>query len=587
MHGVPDSDDIVEMKLYIAGSCVLMAVVLLIYAKAGRHKCISGSICNKHVTVEVWKIALVIPLAVLLVTCLLVPKKAEHLSCTSDRWKPMVPALTLDVYHCILGKAKDARKTLLQEIGPLMLPNILGLQVPQLILPTMEVHISASSLRNRDVFFGLNFFVMFAVVVLVMELTKEISEFIVRPRRFKMTLNDNVIQRGLIQSQQEEAAHEDTQSSEGKTTNRSPPVWKQQLHGILFSIHYIVSNVFLYFLIDIGVFGGFLNIDTGMAWEMWSLGVEFELTVHMVTFVIKTVVSYGSVQQRPSALMLPTFMPLFGNAVHIYKDHLAQGLCFAAAHCSDGRLSYVGLVLGYMSFIATLLPIVLLLKKPNTREGLRVAHWPIFEASTRPFSVPGIESAEPPVHSLASRKREVTNAIITYCTEEKWIRALYGEVPHLFCHVLFSLFFGSSPFMTFAIVLSMGKILSIPALRHFALPYVLEHWHCSYDSARKFLINGGLDDEHLQKCVYTFAKKYRWFDLLWEFFGEYGWVDTQGGVMEICRNDAGQMLLVVNGELQGVISKVTNQDLMLYFDDLGGSEASSMEVVNRVLLFCA
>ena len=45
--------------------------------------------------------------------------------------------------------------------------------------------------------------------------------------------------------------------------------------------------------------------------------------------------------------------------------------------------------------------------------------------------------------------------------------------------------------MTFAIVLSVGKILSIPALRHFALPYVLEHWHCSYDSARKFLINGG------------------------------------------------------------------------------------------------
>ena len=155
------------------------------FAKAGRHKCISGSICNKHVTVEVWKIALVIPLAVLLVTCLLVPKKAEHLSCTSDRWKPMVPALTLDLYHCILGKAKDARKTLLGEIGPLMLSNILGLQVPQLILPTMEGHISASSLRNRDVFFGLNIFVMFAVVVFVMELTKAISEFIARPRKYE------------------------------------------------------------------------------------------------------------------------------------------------------------------------------------------------------------------------------------------------------------------------------------------------------------------------------------------------------------------------------------------------------------------
>ena len=92
------------------------------------------------------------------------------------------------------------------------------------------------------------------------------------------------MQRGLIQSQQEEAAHEDTQLSEGKTTNRSPPVWKQQLYGILFSIHFIVSNVFLYFLVDIGVFGGFLNIDTGMAWEMLSLGVEFELTVHMVRY---------------------------------------------------------------------------------------------------------------------------------------------------------------------------------------------------------------------------------------------------------------------------------------------------------------
>ena len=272
-------------------------------------------------------------------------------------------------------------------------------------------------------------------------------------------------------------------------------------------------------------------------------------------------------------------MPLFGNAVQIYKDHLAQGLCF--------RLSYVGLVLGYMSFIATLLPIVLLLKKPSTREGLRVAHWPIFEASTRPCPVPGIESAQPPVHSLASRKREVTNAIITYCTEEKWIRALFGEVPHLFCHVLFSLFFGSSPFMTFAIVLSMGKILSIPALRHFALPYLLERWHCRYDSARKFLINGGLDEEHLQKCVYTFAKTYRWFDLLWEFYGEYGWVDTQGDVIEICRNDAGQMLLVINSKPYGIISKVTNQDLRLNFHGLCYSEAGSMEVVNRVYPVCA
>ena len=102
---------------------------------------------------------------------------------------------------------------------------------------------------------------------------------------------------------------------------------------------------------------------------MVSLGFEFELTVHMVTFVIKTVVSYGSVQQRPSALMLPTFMPLFGNAVHIYKDHLAQGLCFAAAHCSDGRLSYVGLVLGYMSFIATLLPTSVASEKAQHPEG--------------------------------------------------------------------------------------------------------------------------------------------------------------------------------------------------------------------------
>lgn len=100
------------------------------------------------------------------------------------------------------------------------------------------------------------------------------------------------------------------------------------------------------------------------------------------------------------------------------------------------------------------------------------------------------------------------------------------------------------------------------------------------------MINGGLDDEHLQKCVCTFAKKYRWFDLLWEFYGEYGWVDTQGDVNEICRNDAGQILFAVNGTQYGLMSKVTNRGLVLTFGGGWTSEASSMEVVNRVLLVC-
>ena len=58
--------------------------------------------------------------------------------------------------------------------------------------------------------------------------------------------------------------------------------------------------------------------------------------------------------------------------------------------------------------------------------------------------------------------RRVNSFLLTACTEEKYIRAHKGEVPHVILHVLFVFFFGGSAFIFVGIVVSIAKITAIP-----------------------------------------------------------------------------------------------------------------------------
>ena len=128
MHGVPDSDDIVEMKLYIAGSCVLMAVVLLMLCEGWppqmhiwfdmQQTCHGGGVedCVGHPACRAFGH---------LLTCAYTEKRQSTSAAPVTGGNQWSQHSRWTSYHCILGKAKDARKTLLGEIGPLMLPNFI------------------------------------------------------------------------------------------------------------------------------------------------------------------------------------------------------------------------------------------------------------------------------------------------------------------------------------------------------------------------------------------------------------------------------------------------------------------------------
>jgi len=72
---------------------------------------------------------------------------------------------------------------------------------------------------------------------------------------------------------------------------------------------------------------------------------------------------------------------------------MSQGVVFGVSHCCTGCLSWVAWSLGVMSFVATWLPIVVLLRTSSCRQGLRLAHWPVAEALPGMRGVNGEEKA--------------------------------------------------------------------------------------------------------------------------------------------------------------------------------------------------
>jgi len=133
-----------------------------------------------------------------------------------------------------------------------------------------------------------------------------------------------------------------------------------------------------------------------------------------------------------------------------------------------------------------------------------------------------------------TRWKLIMDTMISACTEEKRVRALYGEIPHTLIHIIFIFFYGGSAFLYFGVVLSLVKVLSIPLLFTFAIEPNIESWTCSKTSAAKFLVSGGSQDK-----VYRMALRNHWYGLLNEFYdfeypsgkyrgiadyGAHGWV---------------------------------------------------------------
>lgn len=591
-----DTPEVTHKKLAIVVVFGLFGIVVFFATKCGGlARYFSFRAFGRTFTVEMWHISWSAPLVCMAVAALAFPRH-ERFDCPHENWEPMVPAIA-SLYMPLLGPAEGVRDRLRSVLGLLLFPNVLFKSRPTLTLPTMDMAISGSDLWQRRFFFLPNYCALIAVIVSSMELLRFAVLSFARPRHYKEKYGVHEYDvKGLQAALVNHASNEENVQDNGpsnKLLNRPPANLSRIVYAVVFSIYYMLFFVFMYVLIDVAVYGGLMNIDTGMAWELWSLAIEFELFVHVCTFLVKTVWSWGSVQDHPVVLVLPTFLPLVGNWIHIVKDHLAQGLCFAAANCSTGILAHVGFALGYLSIIATIYPIPFLLSTSESREGLRAAHWPITEASVEPFKVEGVETLEPHFSTVAAWKKWITNSLISYCTKEKWIRALRGEIPHTVLHVLFTFFFGGSVFMTFAIILSVMKIMSIPIVRKMVLPWMVREWHCGKAACRKYLINVGVADTNATDVIYKIAKDYQYYDVIYEFFGEYGYTDTQGDLCELVREDGStRPVLVANGLRWGEVIGVRVEGLTITYLLRGGpesaadSEAPSRDVVRYVQQIC-
>ena len=249
----------------------------------------------------------------------------------------------------------------------------------------------------------------------------------------------------------------------------------------------------LYIAMDITVMCGMISLEMGPDWELWVIFIEAICATHLAVGLATHVVHRDRKHDHPSTMLATCLLPVLGNEIHIFKDHVAGALCFAAAHCSSGYLRTAGVVMGCLSLVSTFIPLAMLCVDPTARSGLPEAHWPIAEAA--PQELVGNErcSLEVEVDNMFERTgfgkghgtwqrllvkivgkvggvRSFVNLVISATTREKQLRAQSGELPHCLLHLAFVFLFGGSAFIFFAIVISGVKIGMIPPVRETVLP---------------------------------------------------------------------------------------------------------------------
>jgi len=440
--------------------------------------------------------------------------------CSADLWTPMIPTIA-ELYLPAFGRGVEIKKSLLRYFGKAMFINVLNEDIPTRTLPSLnEDLMDDQTIEQRRFFFCTNYVGITVSVMVVLEILRKLVPLIVlvctnfAELCAQKQLSDEKKYALLPSSSQK------TETSGATAVEKNSPGLKIRsntslrfkLYTASFVAYYTAMQIGLYIWVDLAVAGGLLNVQTGVVFEMWTLVLLCELSVHGLTCIVVYTSAPQIKHQSPSLLVLPMLMPLVGNGIHLVKDHLSQGLSFVAARCSESvTLSWVGLCLGYAGFAATIVPIVALSRSAPCREGLRAAHWPVCEAGPA-------TQAKHHMMSLAAHKERAMSGLIATCTQEKEVRALWGECPHTVLHILFIFFYGGSHFLWFSIFLSAAKIFYIPFMRTFVILRYIADWGCSKDCARKFLVNEGPANEAAQKAIFNLASDRGWIDVLEEFF---------------------------------------------------------------------
>jgi len=414
----------------------------------------------------------------------------RDMNCGTEAWGPMVPWIG-DLYLPTPGSKGDHR----------LLGDLLGLSMvnpvfwpPRLLLPTMNHKIPPYDRFVRTEYFVTDMFFLTAATCALLEGVRWLCQGKAR---------DASTMKALLLDPE---SHKHGGLRERKTMAEREPSAAERVYIGAFVAWYLIYQVVLYMLMDFGVSHGLMNLTTGIAWELWVPFVEFVLLTALCTGIPRYVLHLGAGHEHPSPLLLMQLVPWLGNELHIMKDHIATALCFAAAHCSDGPLRFVGLLLGYLSIASTVFPIVLLLADKASFTALRSSHWPIAEAA---FVVPQTGTKEEKFW------KQAVQTAISATTHDKYVRAIAGEVPHATLHVVFAFFFGGGLFIMSAIIMSAVKILAIPIGRKY-LRMVIPNRGCTEVALLKFLSSAGglLDWQGSGIDPIAAAFKHGWWEVL-------------------------------------------------------------------------
>eukprot|EP00416_Gambierdiscus_australes_P017701 CAMPEP_0171060340 /NCGR_PEP_ID=MMETSP0766_2-20121228/3770_1 /TAXON_ID=439317 /ORGANISM="Gambierdiscus australes, Strain CAWD 149" /LENGTH=570 /DNA_ID=CAMNT_0011515905 /DNA_START=1 /DNA_END=1713 /DNA_ORIENTATION=- len=296
-------------------------------------------------------------------------------------------------------------------------------------------------------------------------------------------------------------------SSTSLSSNTSRPARIRGLaYSAAFVLYYILYQSFLWVLMDYGVANGLMNLTTGIAWELWLPFVEIIAITCLATGIPWYLMQVGRACEHPAPQVGMLVAPWLGNDPHIFKDHIAQALCFATAHCHTGALRAIALLLGGLSIAATFLPLAFFFVDSTGFKSLRAAHWPIPEAPA-----PG---PDPTYRSRRERLFFKANGVgVSAVTPDKYVRAVLGEAPHTALHLTFAYFFGGGTFILAAIGLSTLKVFLIPVGR-LLLKGTIPKYGCSEVNLQKFLdCCESLGWKNSDEAI-LMATRYRWGDAL-------------------------------------------------------------------------
>ncbi|CAK0788519.1 unnamed protein product [Prorocentrum cordatum] len=406
----------------------------------------------------------------------------KDLACSSECWGPMIPSLAAYYLPPRNTSASESLESDLMYVS-VFLPVLKPIQIlPQIGQPIDDR-------LSRTMYFGVEMGGILVVTAMILE----IARFLCKGRR-RFDGNSNNLNAPLV--------------SNARLSQRQSPHRALWWYKVTFVMYYIAYQVSLWVLMDYGVANGFMNLTTGIDWELWVPFVAAVAMVALVTGISWYLKKAGDDFENPAPKLAMVMTPWLGNEPHIMKDHIAQALCFAAAHCQDDdALRTVGLVLGYMSIAATFFPLLFYFTDPTVFDSLRASHWPIPES---PAPGPGLQG-----HGQRERIQYNCNGVaIMAVMPDKYLRALMGEAPHTLLHIVFAYFFGGGAFIVAAIFFSVSKIIMIPLGRSILKSRIPAHG-CTEINLEMFLrscrdnLNWDSSDDAIQR-----ARKYKWVNVI-------------------------------------------------------------------------